>query len=56
MPKMNNFLHEKHRGGPTMSTPLLNVIRVLGVLGVLGVLNVLNIPKDALSVCWALLF
>lgn len=36
-----------------MSTTLLNMIRVLGVL---GVLNVLNIPKDALSVCWALLF
>ena len=53
MPKINDFLYENHRGGPTLT--LLNAFGVLGVLNVLNVLNVpnmpnvqVNMPRDAL--------
>ena len=48
---MDGFLHENHRGGPTMT--LLNMISVLGML---NLLNVLNMPKEASLACWALLW
>ena len=48
---MDGFLHENHRGGPTMT--LLNMISVLGVL---NLLNLLNMPKEASLACWALLW
>ncbi len=57
MPKMSGFIHENHRGSPTLT--LLNVFGVLGVLNVLNVLYVLNVrntPMDASLACWALLY
>ena len=49
MPKMDNFLHENHRGSPT-----LTLLKVLNVLNLLNVLSVLNMPKDPALACWAL--
>ena len=52
MPKMNGFLYENQRGGPTLL--LLNVFGVLGVLNVLNLLNMLNVLHvDASLACWA---
>ena len=55
MLKMSSFLHENHRGSPTLT--LLNVLSVLGMLNVLNVLvvlNVLSMPIDASLASWAL--
>ena len=56
---MSRFLHENHRGSPTLTflnvLGVLVVLNVLNVINVLHVLNVLNVPMDASLACWALL-
>ena len=51
MSKMDNFLHENHQEGHT-----LTLLNVLNVLNMFNVLNVLNMPNDPSLACWALFF